>query len=296
VKPEGVFIAERAAAQHCAQLLRAPARPADDRPALTRLASRLTRAFETLLGPMLGAGSATFVPGQIQQSDPAALMLATPPLAANSLLTIGTHGAPLLASIDAGAVLRMVDRAYGGRGVAPNPLPDAFPLSAQLLIGRLEGLVVRAIAEAAALDPAMVQAVRRDTSLSQLAPFADDAPLTVLSIRVNEGQEPWDILLAFPAAASAALIGEAEPQRTAPASPPASPEDAPFADLPLTVRAVLVDMAMGFSALARLEVGQILPVAVARSVPLIVGDRTIAHGTVGGLDDRVAIQITKAFS
>lgn len=296
MKPEGAFIAERAAAQHCAQLLRVPARPADDRPALARLASRLARAFDLLLGPMLGAGDATFVAGQINQSDPAALMLGTPPLAANSLLAIGTDGAPLLASIDAGAVLRMVDRAYGGRGVAPSPLPDAFPLSAQLLISRLEGLVVRAIAEAAAIDPSMVQPVRRDASLSQLAPFADDTPLTILSVRINDGQEPWDIVLAFPAAATPALIGVAEPQRTTPAGSPASPEDAPFADLPLTVRAVLVDMAMGFSALARLEVGQILPVAVARSVPLIVGDRTIAHGTVGGLDDRVAIQITKAFS
>lgn len=297
MKPEGAFIAERAAAQHCAQLLRSPARPADDRPALGRLASRLARVLDTLLDPLLGGNGATLVPGQIHPGDPAALTIGTPPLAANSLLAIGPDGVPLLVSIDAGAVLRMVDRAYGGRGVAPSPLPDAFPLSAELMIGRLEGLVMRAIAEAAGLDPALVQPVRRDPSLSQLAPFADDAALTVLPIRVSkDGQDPWEIVLAFPAEAAAALIGTAQPQRAAPAGPAASPEAAPFADLPLSVRAVLVDMTMGFSALARLEVGQVLPVAVARSVPLIVGDRTIAHGTVGALDDRVAIQITKAFS
>jgi flagellar motor switch protein FliM len=40
----------------------------------------------------------------------------------------------------------------------------------------------------------------------------------------------------------------------------------------------------------------VLPVSVARHVPLRVGEATIAHGTVGTLDDRVAVQITSAFS
>ena len=35
--------------------------------------------------------------------------------------------------------------------------------------------------------------------------------------------------------------------------------------------------------------------SVARAVPLRVGGHTIAHGTVGTVDDRVAIQITNAF-
>jgi flagellar motor switch protein FliM len=35
---------------------------------------------------------------------------------------------------------------------------------------------------------------------------------------------------------------------------------------------------------------------VARNVPLRIGTRTIAHGTIGALDERVAVQITQAFS
>jgi flagellar motor switch protein FliM len=59
--------------------------------------------------------------------------------------------------------------------------------------------------------------------------------------------------------------------------------------------AVLVDMQIPFTTLSALQVGQVLPVAVARSVPLKVGDKTIAHGTIGAMDDQVAVQITHAF-
>jgi len=53
-----------------------------------------------------------------------------------------------------------------------------------------------------------------------------------------------------------------------------------------------------FSLIASLKVGQILPVSVARSVPLIMGEhdtgQIIAHGTIGAVDEHVAIQITQA--
>ena len=85
------------------------------------------------------------------------------------------------------------------------------------------------------------------------------------------------------------------PGRKAGHSAPQHPTDEPFADLPLAVSAVLVDMSIPFSTLSALQPGQILPVAVARSIPLKVGGKTIAHGTIGAMDDRVAVQITQAF-
>jgi flagellar motor switch protein FliM len=78
--------------------------------------------------------------------------------------------------------------------------------------------------------------------------------------------------------------------------PPADPTSEPFGDLPLGLSAVLVDMRIPFSVIANLKPGMILPVAVARQVPLRVGEATVAHGTVGTMDDRVAVQISQAFS
>jgi flagellar motor switch protein FliM len=58
----------------------------------------------------------------------------------------------------------------------------------------------------------------------------------------------------------------------------------------------VVDMRIPFSTIANLAPGDVLPVSVARAVPLRVGEATFAHGTIGAVDERVAVQITKAFS
>ena len=105
---------------------------------------------------------------------------------------------------------------------------------------------------------------------------------------------PWAINLAFPLDTLAAMFAHGEAKRPAkPARGPAQPTDAPFADMPIDLTAVLVDMSLPLATVSALSVGQVLPVPIARNVPVKVGARTYAHGTIGALDDRVAIQITQ---
>jgi flagellar motor switch protein FliM len=295
MKPERAFVAERMLAQHCPELLRSNAATVPLMPALARLGDGVARALASALAP-LSAGEAPLVRSRApRECTMAELAEDIAALAANSLQTAGSPELPLLASIEAEAVLRMVDRAFGGRGDAPSPLPTAFPLSAELMVTRLEGLVAQAVAQA--LGGLPVQTVRRDGCIVQLAPFADSETLGVLTLEVDDpGRAPWKVTLAFPMPVLEKLIGEGE----RPAAKPAlafqpNPADEPFGAVPLTISAVLVDMRIGFAALSNLQPGQILPVAVARSVPLKVGDKTVAHGTIGALDDRVAVQITQAF-
>jgi flagellar motor switch protein FliM len=59
----------------------------------------------------------------------------------------------------------------------------------------------------------------------------------------------------------------------------------------LPVRSVLARPTMQLSQLARLAVGDILPVAPTDNVPLIVGDRVFAHGSIGEQNGGVAFQI-----
>jgi len=40
----------------------------------------------------------------------------------------------------------------------------------------------------------------------------------------------------------------------------------------------------------------VLPISVARSVPLMAGDQVVAHGSVGALDDHAALQLTRITS
>src|SRR5690606_33201629 len=124
-----------------------------------------------------------------------------------------------------------------------------------------------------------------------LSPFPAGCELVVLTLEIDElGAAPWKAtfairmeglpaLLARPGAAAA---GNATSHAgIAAEGAAASPLDKPFADIPLPVEARLVDMAIPLSRLARLDVGTVIPIAVARNVPLRVGEAVIARGTVG---------------
>lgn len=297
MKPERALVADRVLAQHCPELLRSrEAAPVPLVPAMARLGEALARALSQALAS-LTAGEPPLVRSVApRECAMAEFAQGIAPLAANSLLTLGAPEMTALASLDAEAVLRMVDRAFGGRGDAPSPLPTAFPMSAELMVTRLEGVVVTALAQALG-TPGAVQPLRRDGCIVQLAPYADNEQLGVLTLEVDDpGRRPWKVTIALPQTVLVKLLGEGE----RPAAPPArkvqpNASDEPFGAVPLTLSAVLVDMRIGFAELSALQPGQIIPVAVARSVPLKIDDTTIAHGTIGAWDDRVAVQITQAF-
>lgn len=293
MKPERAFVAARPVASHSPALLRPKPGAAELIPALARAGERLAKAMRGALAPMLGGTEPAITCTRPAQTDYADFASEIPGLAANSLYAAGLQGALLMTSIEGEYVLRLVDRAFGGPGDTPGSLPREFPLSADLMIGRIENLIAARLAET--LGSAAIRPLRRDANLGQLQPFADTTPLAALSLNVLEaGRMPWSIALAFPLDTLADLFGHGErPSTPRPPRGPALPTDAPYADMPLPVSAVLVDMALPLSAISRLEIGQVLSVPIARQVPLRVAGRTVAAGSIGAVDDRVAIQITQ---
>lgn len=296
MKPERPFIAQRALARHCPELLRAAPQPEELLPQLAPVGERLARGFASQLAVLLGGEAPAVRAEAPRECDAAELVRVTAPLAANSLLALAGSDARILTSMEAEAVLRFVDRAFGGRGAAPSPLPEAFPLSAELMIARLEGFACTALAQALGLPADAVSSLARAGAIGEVSPYGATSRLAVVDLHVIEADgASWTATFAFPMALVARLFGEHSPPPRVIDRRGRHPADEPFGDMPLTISAVLVDMRMAFSALAELRPGQIIPVAVARTVPLRVGDRTIAHGAVGALDDRVAIQVTQAF-
>lgn len=285
------FAAERRAAQHCAELLGRLPDSAALMPALARAGERIARLLVPGFAALLGGSDPDISPGAPIETDLAGLAERVGPLAASSLLASGRPGINLLASVDGETMLRLVDRAFGGRGEAGTPLPRSFPLSAELMIRRVEDLLAGCLGEALGLTG--LTALRRDSRLIDLAPFAPDARLCVLPFELCEGHSaPFRLLIAIERQHLADLVGHGDPsprQSTVPADPAAPP----FADLPLPVTATLVDMRLPLATLARLEPGTVLPVAVARAVPLAIGPTIVARGTLGAQDDRIAIKLTQ---
>jgi len=299
MKPERSFEAERPLANHCPELLREAPPPPDPAIALEQLGEALADTLSASLARLSGGDPAKIIPQPVCACTGEDLSAEMPGLAAHWLFAAGETGAPFLVSIAGDAVLQLVDRTFGGTGTAPDPLPEAFPLSAQLLVSRLEATATAAIRDAATThSPNAINAVKSDSSLARLAPFTPQTGLLQLKLDVIEGErEPWTITFTFtPDAIHHLHPGDTDnaaaprPQRIA-----RHPADAPYGDVPLTLSATLVDMTIGFRRLCALRPGDILPVAVARSVPLKADGKTIAHGTIGESDDRIAIQITNAF-
>ncbi|MFC0683325.1 FliM/FliN family flagellar motor switch protein [Novosphingobium clariflavum] len=290
-------------AAHCTELLGKPPSLSELVPALSLVGERLSRTLAAALAGLAGGDPPVVSAGMPMDGTLASLQGDLEGLAAHTLMVLEPGGLPVLATFEAETVFRLVDRTFGGRGALPDPIPEAFPLSALLLIDQIETCLGQALG--AALEgpaPYLARSLRRDTSLRQLDPFPRGEELLMLTLEVEEpGFSPWSLRLSFPVATLAAVT--MPPRRPAarksrshgrvPARPDARRE--PFASIPVEVTALLVDMTMPMARLSALSPGDVLPVAVARSVPLQLGGRTFATGAVGELDDRVAVQIQIAF-
>jgi flagellar motor switch protein FliM len=297
VKPDHAFIAERRAAQHCAELLRSGPQPGDMLARFAQLGERFARQLALELAPLLGGETPSVTAQAPREMNESELHAEVGPLAANGLYSTGVPGVALLASLEGAAPLRLVDRAFGGQGEAPTVLPDAYPLSAELMIAKLETLLAQSLSTALGYrELGAVVATRRDARLTELAPFPAGARLAVLRCEVTEeNRRPWLVALALPMVLLTKLFasgdGPRDPADHAPHS--ADPAAQPFADVALPLRAVLVDMPVSLATLSGLEPGMVLPVIVARSVPLKIGEVTLAYGSIGAQDDQIALKLTQ---
>jgi flagellar motor switch protein FliM len=164
------------------------------------------------------------------------------------------------------------------------------------MIAKLETLVAAALAAALGhSDGGEIRALRRAAQLGELAPFPAGARIAVLGCVVEEeSRARWQLTLALPQAMLGKLLGSGEGAAPGAAPPRAAdPAAAPFAAVPLALTATLVDMPVSLVAVAALAPGAVLPVAVARAVPLSIGGAIVARGTVGAQDDRIALQLTQ---
>jgi flagellar motor switch protein FliM len=201
--------------------------------------------------------------------------------------------------IDATLIAQLVDRFYGGRGNGPSSEKHEFTPTETRLINRLSGQIMSALVESwadiARLDPILVS---RETGIAQADILPADTDVVVQTFEIDLGvKEKFLIEFVYP---HDGLSGIEMPAGTRRAEEPKVKDhfwqaqmDRRIEQVRLPVKTVLARPNLKMSELMALKPGDVIPIHIGRHLPLIVGDRVYAHGTVGEQDGTAAFMIEK---
>lgn len=284
-------MADGLAAQHCAALFPAPPTPETQLEMLARPLKRLGRLLPSVLAPFMGDVAPQVRIDAAKITTSADLIERIGNLAANAVMDDGEGSPALLVSIEAAAILAQLDRAFGGSGLVIEPMPKRFPISADIMIDRIMVAVAGALGTAMRLA-ATPNVLARHDNLAGIRDSLERESFVIVPIIFGcEGGASHAMTLALSLPLLARVAGKAGPDRAEAGRGQPGPLDEPFAELPLRIDACLIDMRLPLAAIANLRAGAVIPVAVARIVPLTIGSATIARGTVGEVDDRIALRL-----
>lgn len=284
-------IAERRAAQHCAELLSRAAEPVEPAQEVARLAQRFAQKASRVLGEMWDARGL-----KVEASD-TTLVAADAAVSAigvhtvNSFFALGTERLGALVSVSTCEVNAQFERLLGGDGRVDRT-SVRLPRSAYPFVARFEHGILTALRDAAAREEFSLAASMGVAS--EIAPFAKDEQVWVLQFTVTPllGTE-WTITMAVCRPTLSQLL---DARVASPATGRAIGErgldQAAIGLMELPASAILVDAAIPLSRLTQLQPGSVIPIAINRSIPLLIEHAVVAHGTAGEIDDRIALEIT----
>ncbi|WP_375194411.1 flagellar motor switch protein FliM [Sphingobium sp.] len=265
---------------------------------LDRLGEKLGRRLRALIEPIAGARPL------VVAQDARALEFGAWSAEVPAFSSIGVYRlAPLkgqvLLRLDAAMISTLVDCFYGGIGNRPLPSRGEFTPTEDRLIARISDAVMARLVECwsdmLAVEPALVV---RETGIGFAAAAQPGEQMVLQRFRISISRDQeWPIDLLFPLAALRAvepLMGTKLPVDEERADPVWQARIASrMRDIRLPARTVLARPNLSLAELMQLKAGDIIPVTINRSLPLIVGDRIVAHGSIGDQDGRAAFQIEK---
>lgn len=266
--------------------------------AIDRLGDRLARQLRILLEPFCGSRpSVTAKP-----VDRTMFMMwdaCVPPFTSLSLYRLHPIKGTVALRMDAPLISSLVDRFYGGRGSAVDTDAREFRPTENRLIDRLSGQVMTALvkcwADVVPMEPFLIG---RETGVQQADIASADADVVVQSFEVNLGErDSWTIEFVYPLEGLSSVEGANVPrmvEETRAADPRWEADLASCMDnVRLPARTVLARPDLRMTELMALKPGDVINIHIARHLPLLIGDRVFAHGTIGEQDGRAAFMIEK---
>jgi flagellar motor switch protein FliM len=204
-----------------------------------------------------------------------------------------------LLRLDATMISTLVDCFYGGIGNRPLPSRGEFTPTEDRLIIRLSDSIMARLVECwADILPIEPSLIVRETGVGFASSAQPAEPMILQRFAVSiTRDQSWSIDLLMPLTALRgveALMGTKVHDEGAQDDPVWRARIARrMRDIRLPARTVLARPNLSLAELMQLKAGDVIPVNIGRSLPLIVGDRIVAHGTIGEQEGRAAFQIEK---
>ena len=129
MKQDASFIAERIAAQHCADLLRGTRKAVDPLKELSLLGTQLAASLQKLIGDLCAGAKVRVQPGEPADLQANVANERRGEAMLNSMIALGPKEVMMIASIPQRAVLSIVDLALGGTGTDCEVPAGKLPLS-----------------------------------------------------------------------------------------------------------------------------------------------------------------------
>lgn len=302
MKAEPLFQPAGRAALHCDALFAVRVTDKDRLAALDAFAGRVGKALAERVSLVLSVPCQTTTDAAVALEGPDAGPAEATHLLYRRHAPAGTPA--ILASIEAQGFEQALGRMFGGsETVSPGANKAGgkdssdrshntpLTLAATLLRERVAHLLGEAIAVAfpngaSAPDP-VGQPVEPGTCFPPRTRCAGS------TIKLAGASDPSIVLrLIVPEDALACLrrVGPIDGARNP--KPAADAGNAPWAAVTLPLRAVLAETRLPLARVAALCPGEIIALPLSRSVPLLCGERIVAHGTMGEQDERAALRIT----
>ncbi len=291
------FAVARPLAQHCAELTWRGPRPEERVEHVSAWCRELGLELAQELGQLFSGGKlkvTVAIPEILQGKDVFEHIGAT---ALNSLLRCGEGGQTMLLSLDYATAIALTDSSFGGQGSLPEDVPSQLPRSAGMLVEQCASVIAQVIAMTnGSAERSGGDVLVRSESVTRLKPFSIAADVAFFRVTMTMGATAeWSAVLAVENdKLDAVLPGTASSRQTnRNSSKPSDAASGPFAAMPLPLEAVLGEFNMALEKLEKLAPGDEIPLSIARELPLRVGEKTLAHGTLGTIEDRMALRITR---
>lgn len=291
------FTRQRAIARHCSALIGPKVKEPDFATGLGNFGRRMSMQMPGLLKPICDNVSFAASAEPLRIGEPNATIGIDKPSFSHIVHARDVEQDDIVISIERRAVFELLNRAFGGTGKLRGPLPETMPMSARKILVRMEQAIASAITRLAPGNAlATLREGRREEDVSMLRPFAAEGKVYQVPLSVScERSEPWSVLVTMSEEIAELFCETSSERHVRSQQKVLTAEDEPFADIPMRLSAKLIDMQFPLSRLSGLKPGDVIPVSVARRVPVCIGGTVIAHGSVGDVDDCVAIRITRAF-